>query len=77
MGQFTAVVQRYMSARNMSVRATASAAGYSDHTLLSKVLNGHKPVTPYLAAKLDRALKRPATRWSAPNKLWRILTETC
>ncbi len=40
----------------MSVRATARAAGYSDHTLLSKVLNGHKPVTPYLAAKLDQAL---------------------
>lgn len=56
MGEFAAVVQRYMSSRSMSVRATASAAGYSDHTLLSKVLNGHKPVTPYLAAKLDRAL---------------------
>jgi len=40
----------------MPVRATARAAGYSDHTLLSKVLNGHKPVTPWLAAKLDRAL---------------------
>ncbi len=53
---FTATVERLMHAHGMSVRATARAAGYSDHTLLSKVLNGHKPVTPYLASKLDRAL---------------------
>lgn len=53
---FAATVEGHMHARGMSVRATARAAGYSDHTLLSKVLNGHKPVTPYLAAKLDRAL---------------------
>jgi tetratricopeptide (TPR) repeat protein len=53
---FAAVVQRYMDERGMSVRATARAAGYSDHTLLSKVLNGHKPATPWLAAKLDTAL---------------------
>lgn len=56
MADFVAVVQQHMHARGMSVRATARAAGYSDHTLLSKVLNGHRPVTPYLAAKLDRAL---------------------
>jgi hypothetical protein len=56
MGDFAAVVRRFRSARDMSVRATARAAGYSDHTLLSKVLNGHKPVTPYLAACLDEAL---------------------
>ncbi len=53
---FAAVVQRHMDERGMSVRATARAAGYSDHTLLSKVLNGHKPATPYLAARLDKAL---------------------
>lgn len=40
----------------MSVRATARAAGYSDHTYLSKALNGSKPVTPHLAARLDDAL---------------------
>jgi hypothetical protein len=45
-----------MSERGMSERATARAAGYSDHTLLSKVLNGHKAATPWLAAKLDDAL---------------------
>jgi len=39
-----------MTERGMSLRATARAAGYSDHTLLSKALGGHKPVTPYLAA---------------------------
>ncbi len=54
--EFTATVERHMHARGMSVRATARAAGYSDHTLVSKVLNGHKPVTHYLAMKLDRAL---------------------
>lgn len=56
MGDFAAVVRRFMKARGMSVRDTARAAGYSDHTLLSKVLNGHKPATPYLAACLDDAL---------------------
>lgn len=56
MGDFAAVVRRFMQERGLSVRATARAAGYSDHTLLSKVLNGHKPVTPYLAACLDDAL---------------------
>jgi hypothetical protein len=56
MGDFAAVVRRFMTERGMSLRATASAAGYSDHTLLSKVLNGHKPVTPYMAACLDDAL---------------------
>lgn len=53
---FIVAVERHMHARGMSVRATARAAGYSDHTLVSKVLNGHKPVTPYLASRLDRAL---------------------
>jgi hypothetical protein len=57
MGDFAAAVRRYMQAREMSLRATARAAGYSDHTLLSKVLNGHKPVTPYMAACLDDALQ--------------------
>lgn len=56
MGDFTGVVRRYMAERGMSVRATAREAGYSDHTLLSKVLNGHKPATPWLAARLDDVL---------------------
>ena len=45
-----------MRARGMSVRATAKAAGYSDHTYVSRVLNGQQKVSPYLAVKLDRAL---------------------
>lgn len=56
MGEFADVVRRYMGERGMSVRATARAAGYKDHTLLSKALNGSKPVTPSLAARLDKAL---------------------
>jgi hypothetical protein len=50
MGDFAAVARRHMTMREMSVRDTARAAVYSDHTLLSRVLNGHKPVTPFLAA---------------------------
>ena len=76
MGEFSDVVRRYMDARGMSVRATARAAGYSDHTLLSKVLNEHKDATPHLAARLDDALgaggeiraalpRRPARRPAA------------
>src|SRR5215469_9864946 len=57
MGEFAVEIRRYMQARDMSLRATARAAGYSDHTLLSKVLNGHKPVIPYMAACLDDALQ--------------------
>lgn len=56
MGQFADTVRRHMDERGMSVRATARAAGYKDHTLLSKALNGSKPVTPSLAARLDKAL---------------------
>jgi tetratricopeptide (TPR) repeat protein len=56
MGDFADVVRRYMDERGTSVRATARAAGYSDHTLLSKVLNGHKAPTHYLAGRLDDAL---------------------
>jgi plasmid maintenance system antidote protein VapI len=56
MGDFTALVRRLMEERGLTLRTLARNAGYSDHTLLSKVLNGRKPVTPYLAASLDRAL---------------------
>lgn len=55
MEDFAAVVERHMNARGMSLRAPAARQA-TPHTLLSKVLNGHKPVTHYLAMKLDRAL---------------------
>jgi transcriptional regulator with XRE-family HTH domain len=55
MTEFTAVVRRFMVERGMSLRALARASNY-DPGLLSKVLNGHRPYTPYLAARLDRAL---------------------
>ncbi len=54
---FTAVVERHMNARGMGVRATARATGYADHTYISRVLHGHQKLSPYLAAKLDRALQ--------------------
>src|ERR1700722_108849 len=56
MGDFTVLVRRLMEERGLTMRTLARKAGYSDHTLLSRVLNGKKPVTPYLAASLDRAL---------------------
>jgi transcriptional regulator with XRE-family HTH domain len=55
MADFAAVVRRYMEERGLSLRATAKAAHY-DPALLSKVLSGKRPHSPYLADKLDRAL---------------------
>lgn len=53
-----------MHARGMSVRATARAAGYSDHTLVSKVLSGHKPIILSLA--YDSTGRSPQTGKSPP-----------
>lgn len=55
MADFAAVVRRHMTEREMSLRALAKAACYDQGTL-SKILNGHKPVTSYVAACLDEAL---------------------
>jgi tetratricopeptide (TPR) repeat protein len=44
-----------MAERGMSLRALGRAAGY-DPSYLSKILNGLKPVSPYVAARLDDAL---------------------
>ena len=55
MGDFADVVRRYMKDRGLSLRATATAAHY-DAGLLSKVLSGQRPYSPYLAARLDTAL---------------------
>jgi len=55
MADFAAEVRRLMTERGMSLRALAKAASY-DPSYLSKVLSGHKPSSPYLAARLDDAL---------------------
>ncbi len=55
MADFAGVVRHWMAERGMSLRGLAAAAHY-DPGLLSKVLNGHRPYSPYLAARLDRAL---------------------
>src|SRR6266567_1940585 len=55
MADFTGEVRRFMAERGMSLRGLAKAAHY-DASLLSKVLNGHRPCSPYLAASLDHAL---------------------
>jgi plasmid maintenance system antidote protein VapI len=55
MADFAAVVQRYMTERGMSMRGLAKAAHY-DPSTLSKILNGHRPVTPHIAWALDDAL---------------------
>jgi transcriptional regulator with XRE-family HTH domain len=55
MADFADVVRRHMNERGLSLRATAKAAHY-DPGLLSKVLSGRRPHSPYLADRLDRAL---------------------
>jgi hypothetical protein len=55
MADFAGVVRHWMAERGMSLRGLAAAAHY-DPGLLSKVLNGRRPYSPYLAARLDRAL---------------------
>jgi transcriptional regulator with XRE-family HTH domain len=55
MADFAAEVRRLMAERGMSLRGLARAASY-DPSHLSKVLSGHKPASPYLAARLDDAL---------------------
>jgi transcriptional regulator with XRE-family HTH domain len=55
MADFTSVVRQWMTRRGMSLRGLAAAANY-DPGLLSKVLNGRRPYSPYLAKRLDDAL---------------------
>ena len=55
MADFAAEVRRLMTERGMSLRGLAKASNY-DPSHLSKVLSGHKPSSPYLAARLDDAL---------------------
>ena len=55
MADFAAEVRRLMGVRGVSLRGLAKAASY-DPSYLSKVLSGHKPSSPYLAARLDDAL---------------------
>ena len=55
MAEFAAEVRRLMTERGMSLRGLARATSY-DASYLSKVLSGHKPSFPYLAARLDDAL---------------------
>ena len=55
MAEFAAEVRRLMAERGMSLRGLAKAASY-DPSYVSKVLSGHKPSSPYLAARLDDAL---------------------
>jgi len=55
MADFASEVRRFMAERGMSLRGLGRAAGY-DPSHLSKILNGRKPASPYLAARLDDAL---------------------
>lgn len=55
MADFASEVRRHMQARGMSLRGLAKAAGY-DPSHLSKILNGKKPASPFLARCLDDAL---------------------
>lgn len=55
MADFSGEVRRLMADRGMSLRGLAKASNY-DPSYLSEVLSGHKPSSPYLAARLDDAL---------------------
>jgi len=55
MADFGDEVRRFMAERGLSLRGLAKEAHY-DASLLSKVLSGQKPCSPYLAGSLDRAL---------------------
>lgn len=65
MTDFTGTVRDWMTKRGMSLRGLASAANY-DPGLLSKVLNKHRPCSPYLAKRLDDAL---GGRWRRSRSL--------
>lgn len=72
MAEFAAEVRRLMAERGMSLRGLAKAASY-DPSYLSKVLSGHKPSSPYLAARLDDVLGaggaiRDATQQPPPRR---------
>ena len=72
MAEFAAEVRRLMAERGMSLRGLAKASNY-DPSYLSKVLSGHKPSSPYLAARLDDALGaggtiRDAAQQSPPRE---------
>ena len=60
MADFAAEVRRLMAERGMSLRGLAKASNY-DPSYLSKVLSGHKPSSPYLAARLDDTLGADGT----------------
>src|SRR5690242_2874665 len=60
MAEFAAEVRRLMAERSMSLRGLAKASNY-DPSYLSKVLAGHKPSSPHLAARLDDILAASGT----------------
>jgi transcriptional regulator with XRE-family HTH domain len=55
MADFATVVRQFMTERGMSLRGLARAM-HCDPSYLSKILNGHKPVSPHLAALADDIL---------------------
>jgi len=55
MAGFASEVKHFMGDRGMSLRGLAKASGY-DPSYLSKVLNGRKPFSAYMAKRIDDAL---------------------
>jgi transcriptional regulator with XRE-family HTH domain len=60
MAGFASEVKRFMATRGMSLRGLAKASGY-DASYLSKILNGKKPYSPYMAKCIDDALRAEGT----------------
>jgi hypothetical protein len=71
MASFASEVKHFMGERGMSLRGLAKASGY-DASYLSKVLNGKKPYSAYMASCIDEALsaegKIRAAALEAPHR---------
>ncbi len=59
MSTFGSEVKRLLAERGMSLHQAARLAHY-DVSYLSRVVNGHKPGSPELAAALDTSPARPS-----------------
>jgi transcriptional regulator with XRE-family HTH domain len=68
MADFHVVVRRLMAERGFSLRGLAREAGY-DPSYLSKVINGRKPCSPFVAKRLDVILDAAGAVTEAASRL--------
>ena len=68
MAEFHVVIRRLMADRGFTLRGLAREAGY-DPSYLSKVINGKKPCSPFVARRLDDILEAAGTVTEAASRL--------